>query len=141
MPYALRHSARPWRELKVESEKVKAAPRVSDRSLKELNRRANSSAVRLAREEPGHGVLVRLVMRSAAKHVSPWEVLNHLLHGAGLGVFLALSLIVGNGTMFKVIAASAFPKLAVLGFVAGLASFIDVGSAISGFIMTAMEKS
>jgi hypothetical protein len=117
----------------------KAAPRVSDRSPKELNRRANSSAVRLAREEPGHGVLVRLVMRSAAKHVSPWEVLNHLLHGAGLGVFLALSLIVGNGTMFKVIAASAFPKLAVLGFVAGLASFIAVGSAI--FIMTAMEKS
>ena len=97
--------------------------------------------MRLAREEPGHGVLVRLVMRSAAKHVSPWEVLNHLLHGAGLGVVLALSLIVGNGTMFKVIAASAFPKLAVLGSVAGLASFIAVGSAISGFIMTAMEKS
>ena len=92
-------------------------------------------------QEPGPGVLVRLVMRSAAKHVSSWEVFTHLFHGAGLGVFLALSLIVGNGTVFKVIAASAFPKLAVLGFVAAIASLIAVGSAISGFIMTAMEKS
>jgi hypothetical protein len=80
-------------------------------------------------------------MRPTAKDVSQREVLNHLCNGASLGLFLAISLIVGNSTILSTIMHSPYPRLAVLTFVAGVSCLIAVGSAISGFIMTASDKS
>ena len=53
MPYALRHSVRPWREFKSESGEVegRTARIGSLLDLKELHRRANGAAVRLARNQ------------------------------------------------------------------------------------------
>lgn len=79
-------------------------------------------------------------MRPTAKYVSPREVRIHLLNGAGLGVFLGLSLVAMNSTIFNAIVHSPYPRLGVLLFVAGAAFFIAVGSAISGFIMSALDK-
>jgi hypothetical protein len=80
-------------------------------------------------------------MRPTAKDVSLRDVLNHLCNGAGLGILLAISLIVGNNTIFSAIVHSPYPRLAVLTFMAGVTCLIAVGSAISGFIMTASDKS
>jgi hypothetical protein len=81
-----------------------------------------------------------MAMRPTAKNVSPREVRAHFVNGAGLGAFLALSLIAGNSTIFNTIVNAPYPKAAVLVFVVGFAGFIGIGSAISGFIMTALDK-
>jgi hypothetical protein len=80
-------------------------------------------------------------MRPTGKDVSQREVLSHLCNGAGLGVFLAISLMVGNSTILGAIVHSPYPRLTMLTFVAGVTSLIAIGSAISGFIMTALDKS
>jgi uncharacterized membrane protein len=80
-------------------------------------------------------------MRRPLKHVTTREVVHHLLNGVALGAFLALSLIVANGTILGAIVQSPNPRLAVLAFVLGVACLIAVGSAISGFIMSALDKS
>jgi hypothetical protein len=80
-------------------------------------------------------------MRPTNKDVSQREVLNHLCSGAGLGFFLALSLFVGNSAVFGAIVHSPYPKLTLLTFLAAVTSVISVGSALSGFIITALDKS
>jgi hypothetical protein len=80
-------------------------------------------------------------MRRPLKQVSPREVVGHLLNGAALGTFLALALILANATILGAIVQSPHPKLAVLAFVVGTACLVAVGSAISGFIMSALDKS
>ena len=92
-------------------------------------------------KEPGRQTLVFPVMRATVKHVSPREVLTHVLNGVGLGVFLAISLIVANSTVLNTMVQSPYPRLAVLAFTGGVACFIAVGSAISGFILSALDKS
>jgi hypothetical protein len=61
--------------------------------------------------------------------------------GAALGSFLALSAIIGNVNLFDMITSNPSPRLAVLAFVGVLSSTIAVGSAITGFIFCAIEKS
>jgi len=79
-------------------------------------------------------------MPPTVKYVPLREMINHLLSGAGLGIFLALSLIVANRTILGMIVHSPHPKLSVLTFVAVVACLIAVGSAISGFVMSALDR-
>ena len=69
------------------------------------------------------------------------ETTCHALIGAALGAFLAISAIVANEAMFSTIVASPSPKVAVAAFVGGASSLIAVGSAITGFILCAIERS
>jgi hypothetical protein len=80
-------------------------------------------------------------MRDRAKDASLSDVCKHLASGAALGVFLALALIVGNDSIFGAIANSAHPRFFVVLLVVCTAASTGVGSAISGFILTSIEKS
>lgn len=80
-------------------------------------------------------------MRDRARAASISDVCKHLASGAGLGVFLALSLIVGNESILGAIGNSAHPRLFVVLLIFCTAAPISVGSAISGFILTSIEKS
>jgi hypothetical protein len=82
-----------------------------------------------------------VMMRPRATDVPLREMINHLLSGAALGTFLGLSLIVANSTIFDAIVDSPHPTLTVLVVIAGMASIIAVGSAISGFIISALDRS
>lgn len=80
-------------------------------------------------------------MRDRVRAASLSDVCKHLVSGAGLGVFLALALIVGNESIMGAIANSSHPRLFVVLLVVCTAAPIGVGSAISGFILTSIEKS
>jgi hypothetical protein len=97
-------------------------------------------ALRDIRKERNWQALVLVVMRPTAKYVAPREVLTHFLNGAGLGVFLGIALIVANSTVLNMMVHAPYPKVGVLTFVLAVAGLIAVGSAISGFIMTAVDK-
>jgi Na+/H+ antiporter NhaC len=80
-------------------------------------------------------------MRSTARHVSIGEIVDHLLGGTSLGFLFALALIVGNRSVAAVISGHQFPELIMLGLALISASFMAIGSAISGFIFSSIEKS
>lgn len=69
------------------------------------------------------------------------ELASHALVGAGLGAFLALTAMISNPNLLDLIASSQYPRLAVLAFVGVLTSAIAVGSTITGFIFSAIERS
>jgi len=68
------------------------------------------------------------------------DVCWHFASGAGLGAFLALSLIVANKTIFDAISNSTHPQLTVIVMVFCTVALVGIGSAISGFILTSLEK-
>ena len=68
------------------------------------------------------------------------QLVGNLLMGAALGMFLALSVIVGHPDVLNMVVNSAFPGLAAWVFVGALSSMIAVGSAITGFIFSAVER-
>ena len=74
------------------------------------------------------------------RNASSRDIGRHLASGAGLGIFLALALIVGNQVIFGAMVHAAQPGLYVFLFVVGTACLTAVGSAISGFILTSLEK-
>jgi hypothetical protein len=69
------------------------------------------------------------------------ELTEHALVGAGLGVFLAVTAMIGNPGLFALIANNASPRVTMLAFVGVLTSTIAIGSTITGFIFSRMEKS
>jgi hypothetical protein len=75
------------------------------------------------------------------KTVSTIETLNHLLVGASLGAILALGLLVGNKAIAHAVAGQPSPQLFMLGFILITSAVVAVGSSITGFIFTAIEKS
>ena len=79
-------------------------------------------------------------MRGRARTASLSDVCRHFACGAGLGAFLALSLIVANKTIFGAISNSSHPRLYVIALVACTVALMGIGSAISGFILTSLEK-
>jgi hypothetical protein len=79
-------------------------------------------------------------MRSKAQRVTIIDMLCHLLSGAGLGAVLALALMRGNGIIADMIDESAAPKFLMLVSIAISSSIIAVGSSITGFMLTAMER-
>ncbi len=79
-------------------------------------------------------------MRIPPKSVTVLEVGKHFATGAGLGTFLALSLIVANKSLLAAISGSDYPRLAMALFLACIVAFFGVGSAISGFILASVEK-
>jgi hypothetical protein len=62
------------------------------------------------------------------------------LVGAGLGLFLALAVLAGNASIFHTLSSNSSPGL-VLIFAGVLSATIAVGSAITGFIFSALERS
>ncbi len=79
-------------------------------------------------------------MRAPTGNASLIDVVIHLASGALLGIFLALSLIVGNSTVLGAISNSAHPPYIVMLLVCSAAALVGVGSAISGFILISLEK-
>lgn len=79
-------------------------------------------------------------MRDRPRDASLSDLCKHLAGGAGLGVFLALSLIVGNRSIFGAIANSAHPRFFVVLLVGCTVALVSVGSAISGFLLSSIEK-
>jgi hypothetical protein len=77
-------------------------------------------------------------MRRAAKEVSITDVLQHLLAGAGLGLFLGLSLT--NGVAASLIASQSSPRASGFALVAVSCATIGVSSAITGFLLTAIQR-
>jgi hypothetical protein len=67
---------------------------------------------------------------------SAWRFLT----GAGLGAFLAFSVIVANEAVWNMFVSSPSPSLAVLTFVALPTSLIGVGCAITGVIFDLVES-
>lgn len=68
------------------------------------------------------------------------ELAGHAAIGAGLGVFLSLTLIVSNtGRVFEIIVNSAHPKIMTLMLVGILSSVLTVGATLTGMIFSAME--
>ena len=66
--------------------------------------------------------------------------MGHLATGAGLGLFLSLSLIISNGGhVLEMIMNSMAPKATMALFVGILSSVMAVGATLSGFIFTAIE--
>lgn len=67
-------------------------------------------------------------------------VAQNVLVGAGLGVFLALSVIVGNTIVFDWLVRSAAPGISVLATIGVFAFLMAAGYSITGFIFAAIEK-
>lgn len=68
------------------------------------------------------------------------DTLCHLLSGAVLGAVLALALMRGNGITADMIDRPSAPKFLMLASIAISSSIIAVGSSITGFVLTAMER-
>jgi len=79
-------------------------------------------------------------MRDHPNQVTALDVAKHFVTGAGLGAFLALSLVVQNQMLFENIRNSMYPRLAMGLFTGCTIAFFGVGSAISGFILTSIQK-
>lgn len=67
-------------------------------------------------------------------------MVGHLLSGAGLGLFLALTTMVGNVSVLNLMINSPAPKLSVLFFAGTLSSIFAVGSAVTGFIFSSLDR-
>jgi len=78
-------------------------------------------------------------VQSRARNASFSDVCKHLAVGAGLGAVLALALIVGNKMVFSAVSNSTQPRPDVILLLYCIA-FVGVGSAISGFVLTSLEK-
>jgi hypothetical protein len=66
---------------------------------------------------------------------------GHLAMGGGLGAFLAVSLMIGDGRpIAAMILNSAAPGLTTLVFVGIFASVFAVGAAITGLLFVSMEE-
>jgi hypothetical protein len=82
-----------------------------------------------------------IVMAQPTPTVSIWELAGHASVGAGLGILLALILIAANPGLFNLITSSPSPKLTLLVVIGAPASTIAVGSTLTGFIFSAIERS
>jgi hypothetical protein len=85
------------------------------------------------------GAFLTMAQRMAKTPVK--ELLGYAVTGAGLGLFLALTAMISNPALFKLIAGSQYPRLAMLVFAGALSSVIAVGSTITGFVFSAVERS
>jgi hypothetical protein len=79
-------------------------------------------------------------MRSACRTASYKEMAWHLLSGALLGAILAIALLAANKHLAAVPAAHPNPRMFVFGLVAFSSSIFAVGSGITGFILSTLEK-
>jgi hypothetical protein len=72
--------------------------------------------------------------RSLARHL-----IGHSAMGAGLGMLLALSLMVCEQHLYELIAASPAPTLTILVFAGTLTSLFTVGAGLSGLIFALLD--
>jgi hypothetical protein len=79
-------------------------------------------------------------MRRPSRVASAKEVAWHLLTGAALGLTLALALLAGNKQLAATYAIHPSPQLFLLGLILFSSSTIAVGSGITGFILSRLEK-
>ncbi len=79
-------------------------------------------------------------MRRTTKSVSISEVIQHLLAGAGLGAWLGLVLVFNNTTLSHLVVSHASGPLFAAAFVAVSSAMVGVGSALTGFIFSAVHK-
>jgi len=79
-------------------------------------------------------------MRSGNRIATRKEMLGHLLAGAGLGAALATALLATNPGLVAMPAGHAAPNSLAIGFVLFSSSLIAVGSGITGFILSTLEK-
>jgi hypothetical protein len=73
-------------------------------------------------------------------HPSTWQLVCHLLTGAGLGSLLALALMSTHSLFVGALAMSPSPVMASIGIVVASASIIGIGSAITGALFSALER-
>jgi hypothetical protein len=70
-----------------------------------------------------------------------FKLASHTAMGAGLGILLSLSLIVGDAhQIFQMIVNSAMPHLVIAVLVALFASLFAVGASLTGLIFILMER-
>lgn len=74
------------------------------------------------------------------KGVSVRDISGHLAMGAGLGTFLALTLLVADSrSIFSMIVDSAVPELTILAFLGIFAGTFAVGATLTGLLFVWME--
>ena len=79
-------------------------------------------------------------MKPKPKGVSVRDITGHLAMGAGLGTFLALTLLVADSrNIFAMIVNSATPELTMMAFLGIFATTFAVGSGLTGLLFTMME--
>jgi hypothetical protein len=67
------------------------------------------------------------------------ELAGHSAVGAGLGIFLSLTL-VNTENIFEMIVNSASPRVMTLTFVGTITAILTVGSTLTGLIFSATEE-
>jgi hypothetical protein len=78
---------------------------------------------------------------SMSPKVSTAETAGHALTGGSLGAFLAFMAVTTNDAIYSMIVTGPSPELVFGIFVGALSSLIAIGSAITGFIFCAIERS
>ena len=79
-------------------------------------------------------------MRNGNKIASRSEMFGHLVAGAGLGAALAAALLASNSGLATMLAGPENSTSFVVGFMLLSSSIIAVGSGITGFILSTLEK-
>ena len=80
-------------------------------------------------------------MPSATKNQpSTWQLVCHVLTGAGLGAMLAFALMTTHSLFVGVLAMSPSPGMSSIGIVVASASIIGIGSAITGALFSALDR-
>jgi hypothetical protein len=80
-------------------------------------------------------------MQTPSKTPRLGELAGHAATGAGLGLFLSLTLIISNtGRIFEALVNSSNPKIMTLMFVGTFSFILAVGATLTGLIFSVIEQ-
>lgn len=109
-------------------------------SPRELKFTMMTGFIEIRRSELLRGGRVSVYMRATCRVASYKEMAVHILSGAILGAILATALLATNRELAAVHAAHPTPQTFVLAVIVFSSSLFAVGSGITGFILSTLEK-